>query len=112
MIKSLTWQGAFAAILLGIALPAWAQAPLGTVTITNPSVACPSGAAIGAACAAVAVTCPGTNSINATVAVATPASPVGTILMHDGKMGTTLFNHGFPPAYLARGFRTVQMAWI
>jgi hypothetical protein len=77
------------------------------------AVACPNGAAAGATCTRVTVSCPGVEDVQATVAVATPASPTGaTVLLHDGGGGTALFNHANVPALLLqKNLRVVQVAW-
>ncbi len=92
--------------------------PLGTLSVTNPSVSCPPGVgAMGASCMSVTVSCPMAPDIDATIAVALPAGTAkGTIVGHAGGAGTGWFaggpeGKGFGVAYPEAGFRFVQIAW-
>ncbi len=84
---------------------------LGAVT-SQASVACPAGAAPAASCSTVVVACPGLDDLSATLAVTEPSGPArGTVYLHGHVGGTAFFDDGFAGAYLARGFRVVQVAW-
>ena len=79
---------------------------------------CPTGAATGANCKEITVSCPGLPGepdlppLKATLGVATPTAPlVGTIILHAGGPGTSFLNAGFADDYLADGFNVVQIAW-
>jgi hypothetical protein len=73
---------------------------------------CPVGAAAGATCIAIDVSCSGIPDLTATVATANPSGTAkGTIILMSGNTGTTLFNSGFASPYLKGGFRVVQLAW-
>jgi hypothetical protein len=92
--------------------------PLGTVTVTAPTVACPGNPGAGSTCMSISVSCPGIPTIAATVAVAEPAggSPRGTIVAHAGGAGTGFFNGSaagadFASAYTSNNLRFVQIAW-
>lgn len=89
-----------------------APLPSGSV-VGAATVACPTGAAAGAACTRVTVQCPGVEDLSAVVAVAQPASPVGaTVVLHNGGGGTAMFTHGNVPALLLqKNVRVVQVAW-
>ncbi|HEV2424528.1 MAG TPA: hypothetical protein VGZ29_06855 [Terriglobia bacterium] len=101
----LSGQGAAASDLPGSTLP------LGTVTVLG-SASCPGGAATGAKCTEITVSCPGLPNLNAILGVAVPtAKPVGTIVLHNGGTGVDFFNDGFPDVYLGDGFNVVQIAW-
>lgn len=87
------------------------SAPLGTVTVLGPAT-CLSGATNGAACTSINVSCPGVPDLTATLSEAFPTgSAIGTVILLSGGDGTTFFSSGFPNAYLADGFRVVQLAW-
>src|SRR5271163_1614907 len=60
--------------------------PLGTVTVTQASVACGKDAAPGAKCEALSVACPGIPDLAVTIADVEPAggATMGTIVSHDG----------------------------
>src|SRR5258708_39648943 len=76
------------------------------------SVTCPNGATKGATCTSVNVACPGIPDLTATLGEALPTgTPKGTIILHSGSGGTTLFNSGFGSAYIGDGFRVLQLAW-
>lgn len=84
---------------------------LGTLKVLGPT-ACPAGAATGAACKSIKVSCPGLPDLNGTLGVAFPTTQLrGTIVLHDGGPGTNFLNSGFPDVYLADGFNVVQIAW-
>jgi hypothetical protein len=92
--------------------------PLGTLTVTAPSVTCTGNPGTGATCMSVSVSCPGAPDIAATIAVVEPAggAPSGTIVGHAGGAGTGYFNggpegKGFAEAYTAKNFRFVEIAW-
>lgn len=85
--------------------------PLGAVT-TLGKAACPQGAAKGAKCESIRVSCPSIPDLKATMATTLPAgTPKGTIVLHDSSGGTGMFNYGFADAYVGDGFRAVQIAW-
>jgi hypothetical protein len=94
-----------------------ASLPLGTVTVTAPSVTCTGNPGAGSTCMTISVSCPGIADIDATVAVAEPTgTPIGTIVAHAGGAGTGYFNGssagaGFTASYTANHFRFVQIAW-
>jgi hypothetical protein len=84
---------------------------LGKVKILG-SATCPAGAAKGATCQSISVSCPAIPDLKATMATTLPAAtPLGTIVMHDSSGGTGMFNHGFADDYVADGYRAVQIAW-
>jgi hypothetical protein len=92
--------------------------PLGTLTVTAPSVTCTGNPGAGATCMSVSVSCPGIPDIDATIAVIEPSggAPKGTIVAHAGGSGTGYFNggpegSGFAAAYTAKNFRFVQIEW-
>jgi len=73
---------------------------------------CPNGAARGAQCSEITVSCPGLPDLNATLGVAIPSGSLrGTIVLHGGGPGTNFLNNGFPNTYLGDGFNVVQIAW-
>ena len=83
----------------------------GTVTFLGP-VTCPSGAASGATCKSITVSCPGLPDINATLGAALPTGAAkGTIILVSGGPGTKFFNSGFADVYLNDGFNVSQLAW-
>ncbi|HEV2423578.1 MAG TPA: hypothetical protein VGZ29_01995 [Terriglobia bacterium] len=85
--------------------------PTGNVTVLGP-VACPAGAARGASCTSIRVSCSGIPDLDATLGVALPAGVArGTVILLNSGTGTTFFNSGFPGPYLDDGFRVVQLAW-
>ncbi len=95
-----------------------AALPLGTLTVTAPTVTCTGNPGTGATCMSVSVSCPGTPDITATIAVVEPAgrAPIGTIVGHAGGAGTGYFSggpegKGFAAAYTAKNFRFVEIAW-
>ena len=77
------------------------------------AVACPGGAAPGAACTSLVVTCPGLDDLQVVVAASEPTSGQAgaTVLLHDNVGGTQFFDYGFVAAYQAAGFRIVQAEW-
>jgi hypothetical protein len=84
---------------------------LGTVTVLGPAT-CLSGSTKGAACTSINVSCPGVPDLTATLSEAFPTgTATGTIILLSGGDGTTFFNSGFANAYLADGFRVVQLGW-
>lgn len=84
---------------------------LGQVTSTA-STACPAGAAPGAVCFSVVVSCAGLEDLGAILAVTEPTSPAaGTVYLHNNVGGTTVFDYGFVAQYLSRGLRVVQVQW-
>jgi hypothetical protein len=84
---------------------------LGTVTVLGPAT-CLSGSTKGAACSSISVSCPGVPDLTATLSEAFPTgTATGTIILLSGGDGTTFFNSGFANAYLADGFRVVQLGW-
>lgn len=84
---------------------------LGTIKFTGPT-ACPNGAATGATCKAIRVSCPGLPDVNATLGAAFPIGTAkGTIILLSGGPGTTFFNSGFADAYVGDGFQVAQLAW-
>jgi len=86
--------------------------PLGKVRVLNPTVPCPTGAATGANCEEITVSCTGLPPLTATLGVALPTAPlIGTIILHAGGPGTKFLDSGFPATYLADGFNVVQIAW-
>jgi hypothetical protein len=103
---------------VGISLSKAAEPPqgrpdlaTGTVTVLGPT-ACPEGAATGAGCKQVRVSCAGLPDLNATLGVARPAgAATGTIILVDGGPGTTFMNDGFADTYVDDGFNVVQLAW-
>ncbi len=87
--------------------------PTGSITVINPAATCTSGAAPGATCQNLQIICPGIPDANAQVAIAEPAgAAAGTVFMIYGGGGQTFFDEGFPPAYLARGLRVVQVSFV
>ena len=85
---------------------------LGTVIVLGPAT-CLSGSTKGAACTSISVSCPGVPDLTATLSEAFPTGTVtGTIILLSGGDGTAFFNSGFANAYLADGFRVVQLGWI
>lgn len=85
--------------------------PLGAIKVLGPT-SCPTGAATGANCKQITVSCPGLPDLNATLGVAAPTvSAIGTIVLHAGGQGTMFFDEGFPNIYLGDGFNVVQIAW-
>lgn len=93
------------------ATPAIVPPTLGTVSSAT-IVTCPAGASPSANCTSVTVSCPSLSDLTATIAVSDPTSPArGTIFLHDNVGGTTFFDYGFVGAYLAQGFRVVQVQW-
>ena len=93
--------------------------PLGTVTVTQATVACPKSAAPGATCMSLSVACPDIPDLAVTIADVEPAgTPKGTIVSHDGGSGTGFYNgntgdpsRGFAQSLTAKGYRYVQVAW-
>jgi hypothetical protein len=93
--------------------------PLGTATVTQPSVACPAGAPAGATCKDLQISCPGVPDLDVLIADSEPTgAPLGTIVAHDGGAGTGLYNGntgkpgvGFAQSMTAKGYRFVQVAW-
>lgn len=83
---------------------------LGSVSNTS-SVTCPADAPAGATCTALVVRCPRLDDLGVTVVSSGPASPAATILLHNNVGGVTLLDDGFAAAYLAAGFRVVQVEW-
>lgn len=90
---------------------------LGTVTVIG-SVNCPAGAATGASCTEITVSCPDANggpdlpNLDAILGVTYPTGPtIGTIILLSGGKGTDFFNNGFPHDYVNNGFQVVQLAW-
>lgn len=84
---------------------------MGSVTVLGDTT-CPEHAAKGAACQLVRVSCSGMPDLDAVLGVALPSGEArGTITLHAGKDGATFFDNGFSAAYLADGFRVVQLAW-
>ena len=93
--------------------PARARADLttGTVTVLGP-VSCPTGAAKGASCESVRVSCTGLPDLDGTLGVASPSGTAsGTIILVNGGPGTTFLNDGFADTYVGDGFNVVQLAW-
>lgn len=87
--------------------------PTGSVTVVNPDAPCGPGAAPGAVCQNVQVMCPDIPDANVQVAIAEPAgAPSGTVFMIYGGGGQSFFDEDFPPAYLARGLRVVQVRFV
>ncbi len=85
--------------------------PTGTVTVLGPT-SCPAGAATGAGCKSVRVSCAGLPDLDATLGVARPSGTVsGTIILVNGGPGTTFLNDGFADTYVNDGFNVVQLAW-
>jgi hypothetical protein len=83
----------------------------GTVTVLGPA-SCPTGAANGASCITVRVSCTGLPDLDATLGVATPTrNPSGTIILANGGPGTAFLNDGFADTYVGDGFNVVQLAW-
>lgn len=87
----------------------------GQVTSLGPT-ACPSGAASGASCKSIRVSCTVLGNtlpdLDATLGVAFPSGSVnGTIILLNGGPGTTFLNSGFADDYVADGFQVVQLAW-
>lgn len=83
----------------------------GSVTVLGP-VTCPAGAARGASCTSIRVSCSGIPDLDATLGVALPAGAArGTVILLNSGTGTTFFNSGFPGSYLDDDFRVVQLAW-
>jgi hypothetical protein len=85
---------------------------IGVVASAAP-VTCPGGAAPGAACTDLLVTCPGLDDLHVVVAASEPAGgPANaTVLLHDNLGGTQFFDYGFVSAYQDAGFRIVQAEW-
>ena len=84
---------------------------LGTVTVIGPTT-CLSGAATGAACTTISVSCPGLPALDATLSQAFPTgAALGTIILMAGSGGTSFLSDGFANAYLDDGYRVVQFAW-
>lgn len=84
---------------------------LGTVTVIGPTT-CPAGAATGAKCEGITVSCPGLPDLAATLGAALPTgSAKGTIILLLGGPGTNFLNEGFADPYVTDGFRVVQLAW-
>ena len=85
---------------------------VGAVTTAVPA-ACPSGAAAGATCTDLLVTCPGLDDLHVVVAASEPSTgPANaTVLLHDNVGGTQFFDYGFVAAYHGSGFRVVQAEW-
>ncbi len=77
------------------------------------AVGCPSGAAPGAVCTNLVVTCPGLDDLQVVVAASEPANgpASATVLLHDYVGGTQFFDYGFVAAYEDAGFRVVQAEW-
>lgn len=83
----------------------------GTVTFNGPAT-CPAGAATGANCKSITVSCPGLPDLDATLGVASPTGTAkGTIILLNGGYGTTFFNSNFADTYLEDGFNVSQLAW-
>ncbi len=93
--------------------------PLGSVTVTQATIACPKSAAPGATCMSLSVACPDIPDLAVTIAeVAPTGTPKGTIVSHDGGSGTGFYNgntgdpsRGFAQSLSAKGYRYVQVAW-
>jgi len=85
---------------------------LGAVTSAVPT-ACPGGAAPGATCTDLVVTCPRLDDLHVVVAASAPAAgpATATVLLHDNVGGTQFFDYGFVAAYEAAGFRVAQAEW-
>jgi hypothetical protein len=96
-------------------LPLGAITPLGTV----PCVVNSSHPLKGAKCIGVTVDCtnidPGLTPLVATLAISTPATPLGTIFLHAGGYGTAYLTVPNPVSYaqkyLTAGYQVVQIAW-
>jgi hypothetical protein len=92
--------------------------PLGTVIVINQAVGCPPGAPIGGKCLEVEVACPNTANLDAYVVVTNPAgTSIGTIVLHGGGGGTSVFNGASPggnfsTTYLTDHYTVVQIAWL
>lgn len=83
----------------------------GRVTVLG-AVTCPAGAARGASCTSIRVSCSGIPDLDATLGVALPTGAArGTVILLSSGTGTTFFNSGFTGPYLDDGFRVVQLAW-
>ena len=84
---------------------------LGTVTAAA-SIPCPAGAAGGASCSRLNVSCPRLDGLGVVVAVSEPAASArATVLLHDNLGGVAFFDAGFVDAYHAASFRVVQAQW-
>ncbi|HEV2424512.1 MAG TPA: hypothetical protein VGZ29_06775 [Terriglobia bacterium] len=84
---------------------------LGKVTVIGPTT-CPQGAATGALCKEITVSCPGLPNLNAILGAALPTGPAkGTIVLVIGGPGTSFLNAGFADPYVTDGFQVVQLAW-
>lgn len=110
-------------IRLSVTAAVWAQSipssgvleldrlPTGTVTVLGETT-CPRGAATGADCTSIQVSCPSLPAINATLARSGPSdNPRGTIILLASGAGISFLNDGFPDVYTADGFQVVQLAW-
>jgi hypothetical protein len=93
---------------------------LGTLTVNMTLPTCPPGAARGAKCTSVTVSCPGLPDIGATIADVEPpgGAPRGTVVAHEGGTGIGYFNGntgnpdaGFSESFTAANLRYVQVAW-
>ena len=85
--------------------------PLGTVRVIQ-STTCPAGAATGAKCEEITVSCPGLPDLDATLGAALPTgSAKGTIILLSGGPGTSFLNDNFADSYVTDGFQVVQLAW-
>jgi hypothetical protein len=85
--------------------------PTGTVTFNGPT-ACLTGAATGATCKSITVSCPDLPDLDATLGTAFPSGTAkGTIVLVSGGDGTKFFNSNFADTYLADGFNVSQLAW-
>lgn len=86
--------------------------PLGNVTNVQP-VGCPAGFFFGMTCSTAKVeNCAGTDSLGFTYGVATPTGVLnGTIVLHDGGGGRTVFDNGYAQAYFQAGYQIVQITW-
>jgi hypothetical protein len=83
----------------------------GTVTVLGPA-SCPAGAAKGATCVSVRVSCTGLPDLDATLGVTSPSGAAsGTIILANGGAGTAFLNDAFPDTYVGDGFNVVQFAW-
>jgi hypothetical protein len=65
-----------------------------------------------ATCHQITVTCLGLEDVGATIAIAEPASPIGTVVVHDGGGGTDFFGRTqLTSRYVAAGYRVVDVRW-
>jgi hypothetical protein len=95
------------------------NAELSLGTVTAGSTKCDNGAAPGAACMSVAVTCYASSeptALTGQVAISLPSgAPKGTITTHNGGAGTAydgvMAPADFASAYTAAGYRFVQIKW-